>query len=322
MAWRLIKNISIQSTELDEIEDYISRSYAPVKITTPMRTGPFGIEGNYAHVDSMLLEWTRTTGLFTVNPIEPYDAVLFNFMDTVGSTYTFGKQKVDLEAGQVFGYRHATNVDVHDKSEHITIAIPDSLLSQRLSRLLDKPAGQKVEFCRNPISQEAVSSLSQLVRLLRQQQLAELAFVVSERSDSLTNFVVDSFLLQYKNNHWDQLRKPVAKVAPRHVKRALDYIHANPQLRSSPDLLADLSAVSVRSLQYSFLEYTGQTISAYQLSLKLQNAYNEVMSRDDLSLQQIARRWGFNSQSAFGQSFRRAFGITPSELRRSNPRIR
>ncbi|WP_409526977.1 helix-turn-helix domain-containing protein [Rhizobium sp. G21] len=60
----------------------------------------------------------------------------------------------------------------------------------------------------------------------------------------------------------------------------------------------------------------GQTISDYQRLLRLHRAQEMVVSSPDIPLKVIAEMWGFRSHAAFGQSFKKAFGIPPSEARR------
>ncbi|SCX29643.1 HTH-type transcriptional repressor of iron proteins A [Agrobacterium sp. DSM 25558] len=146
----------------------------------------------------------------------------------------------------------------------------------------------------------------------------QLAGSLNARSSAVGNLVIDSFLLNYPNNYTQKLKAPLPLVAPRQVPRAIDYIQAHPEDRSSPEFLASLSAVSVRALQYSFLLFVGQSSSEYQRALRLQKAREDLDQNRNLSAKAIAEKWGFASQSAFTQSLKKAFGVTPSQARKGS----
>jgi len=121
---------------------------------------------------------------------------------------------------------------------------------------------------------------------------------------------------RYPNKCSELLSEPVASVAPRYVKRALDYIPSYPQQRSSPEFLAELGNVILRSLQYSFKAVTCRTIAKYQYLLRLEKPRLEITARSVLPLVVVVQDRGFSSLSNFGHHFKKVYGITPSSFRR------
>ena len=79
--------------------------------------------------------------------------------------------------------------------------------------------------------------------------------------------------------------------------------------------LAEMTSTSVFHLCRIFRRSTGFSIHAYRQQLRLRSALEPVLRGDDLL--EVAMRHGFYSHSHFTHMFRRTFGITPSELRRS-----
>jgi AraC family transcriptional regulator len=73
--------------------------------------------------------------------------------------------------------------------------------------------------------------------------------------------------------------------------------------------------VSVFHLCRTFRAVTGQTIHAYRTQLRLRAALERVEYASDLSA--VALDLGFSSHSHFTAAFRRAFGVTPSGVRRA-----
>lgn len=310
------KELRVLSRDIGEVEEYLSEAYAPVSASPLGSHHRYGVTGHLAVLDDVFFEWSKTIGSYRVTPVAMFDAVLFNFVSEGRTEYDFKGDKISIAANQVIGYRHADNVDVIDCSVHSTVVISDALLCKRMSILLDRPIIQAVEFDRSAVDQRILRGLPALVGLLNGSPLQDIATALNTNSPAVGALVIDSFLLNYPNNYTQRLKAPVPLVAPRQVRRAIDYIHAHPAARSSPEFLASLSGVSVRSLQYSFLLCTGETISQYQLALRLQNARKEVEHGGNVSVKAIAEKWGFASQSVFTQSFRKAYGVTPSQVRK------
>ncbi|KQP93337.1 hypothetical protein ASF60_15535 [Methylobacterium sp. Leaf113] len=108
-------------------------------------------------------------------------------------------------------------------------------------------------------------------------------------------------------------------VPSRSLRMALDYIEAN---LSGPLTLADIAAaagISVRGLQTRFRRDVGQTPFQFLIDQRLKRVHQDLISARNAALPVavIAKRWGFAHMSDFGQRYRRLYGCTPSETRRS-----
>lgn len=209
-------------------------------------------------------------------------------------------------------------ISFEEGSECVSVTIPTAILQKRLSSLMGRPAEKQVEFVQFPdADSEQIRALCQQIFVLPSTPILVTSHLLGARNESLVNLIVDCFLLLFPNNFSGAFAEALPRIAPKHVKRALDYIHSNPHRHVEPQVLADLSSVSKRTLQYSFQSVTGQTISDYQRLLRLRRAHAMVTTSPEISIKEIADLWGFGSQAAFGQSFKRAFGLSPSEARRN-----
>ena len=79
----------------------------------------------------------------------------------------------------------------------------------------------------------------------------------------------------------------------------------------SPAVIADRIGVSVRSLHRAF-EDSGETVSGYLRVRRLARARDDLTSGSPVS--QVARRWHFSDASHFSRTFKKQYGISPSEL--------
>ena len=98
------------------------------------------------------------------------------------------------------------------------------------------------------------------------------------------------------------------------IRKCCDYIQLNVEKKLTIAELAQVCGYSETHLSRRFKQETGQTISRYILGQKIEMA-KALLLDDAVTVQEIAARLGFESQSYFGEQFRRAVGMTPGEYR-------
>lgn len=84
--------------------------------------------------------------------------------------------------------------------------------------------------------------------------------------------------------------------------------------------LSRIAGVSTEQLRRLCIKWHGMTPIRYVNQLRMQRA-TELLVQDDLKIQTIARRVGYDNPFAFSTAFRRITGRRPSELRLKNPPI-
>ncbi len=127
-------------------------------------------------------------------------------------------------------------------------------------------------------------------------------------------FVMMGLLLSQPHNYVERLNHPAARVAPRDLRRAIDYIHGN---LASGVTLADIvnaSRVSGRSLLQHFLETEGVSPMRFVRNARLDQARAALQrTHSEETVTQIAAHWGFCHMGRFSSQYRQRFGETPSE---------
>jgi AraC-like DNA-binding protein len=118
----------------------------------------------------------------------------------------------------------------------------------------------------------------------------------------------------------DEHQEAVRLARLEEAKRYIDLHLADPEL--APEKAAAALKMSVRQLHLLF-EPSGTSFSQYVLRRRLEECraalLNPVGGR---SVTDIALGFGFNSPWTFNRTFRRAFGVTPSEMRvRERPSV-
>ncbi|WP_067506677.1 AraC family transcriptional regulator [Actinoplanes sp. TFC3] len=105
---------------------------------------------------------------------------------------------------------------------------------------------------------------------------------------------------------------------PRPVKRTLDAMHAEPGRAFTAPELAAVAGVGVRVLQDSFRRHVGVPPLTYLRRLRLEGVHAELLRADpsEISVSEVAHRWGFTHLGRFAGSYRDRYGMTPSETLR------
>lgn len=110
---------------------------------------------------------------------------------------------------------------------------------------------------------------------------------------------------------------------PDAVRRAVSLAGARSRL-SGPERRVDVAALAAAS-GYSRYHFTrlftqseGVSPARYALRLRLEEA-RAALRTSPTSIKTIAARCGFTDANYFAKAFRRAFGLSPSEFRRSGP---
>lgn len=99
------------------------------------------------------------------------------------------------------------------------------------------------------------------------------------------------------------------------ISRALLLMEQNLSSRLSVEKLAEKVGLSSRQLERLFKRETGRSPQEIYLGLRLKHA--RWMLKTDLSLNVIAAETGFVDGSHLSKAFKAAFGLTPSDARRS-----
>jgi len=117
-------------------------------------------------------------------------------------------------------------------------------------------------------------------------------------------------------------RRPRLDARRRAFVRATQFIEEN---IGEPLTLRDMcqfAHVSARTLEYGFNEFSGLSPMAYLKSCRLCGALQDLEQRavTGESVTFIANRWGFWHMGQFAADFKRAYGLRPREVARSNRR--
>ena len=126
--------------------------------------------------------------------------------------------------------------------------------------------------------------------------------------------LITGLLLSHPHNYSEALRRLDRPVAPRDVKRAIEYIHAN--LGEGGVRLTDIveqSRVPGRTLFKHFRDFTGVSPMRYVSKARLDRVRDALRkAQPGETVSQIALRCGFTHMGRFSAVYRQRFAETPS----------
>jgi len=227
-----------------------------------------------------------------------------------------GDEETGLIISDEPGIRFATG----DDSVRFNLWVPPRRLRERLEILLD---GQNVKsFGFQPAFDQRHGPGATIRNML--------AFLFAElgRSDSLLanqiarrtfeDNLALCLLLGLPHSHTARLQQQKGAAAPRHVRRAEEFMRANADIPLTIAEIAQAAGCSVRALQMAFDRFRGMTPMAALRRIRLAEARSEILNDGRTeSIARIAARHGFSTPSRFAQLYRRTHGVYPSKALRA-----
>ena len=131
----------------------------------------------------------------------------------------------------------------------------------------------------------------------------------------LESFVMSNLLMAVPNSYSQTLLAPVPKVNLGRLKPIVEFMEANAQDAITPADLARLGYMSVRTLHSSFQDLLGTTPMEHLRMIRMQRARSELVRNSDpnLSIADLAGRWGFYHPSRFAARYQKLFCELPHQ---------
>jgi len=123
-----------------------------------------------------------------------------------------------------------------------------------------------------------------------------------------------ALLLSHPHNYSEALEHLDKPIAPRGVKRAIDYIESHLESVITLGDIVAASGVPGRTLFRHFKDYRGISPIGYLRMARfkrVREALQQAEPEEDVS--EIAVRWGFEHLGRFAVDYRKRFGERPSE---------
>ena len=205
-------------------------------------------------------------------------------------------------------------------AEQLILKIPRTSLETHLSEQLNRPVHDVVDFgfgldLTTPAGRTLLASVEFLARELdRPGGLAEMPIA----REQLEAFVMPQLRHAGRHRYSDALVGPPDPVRSGRLGPVLDHMEQHADDPLTPQELARVGCMSVRTLHAAFQQELGESPMGHLRRIRLDRVRAELQRCDPATVRvtDVALRWGFLHQSRFAQQYRQRFGELPSQTLR------
>lgn len=141
---------------------------------------------------------------------------------------------------------------------------------------------------------------------------------VQDKSSTAILFLCTSLLTLFAES-WPRSsgQSSSSSARPFYIKKAVEWMQSHAMEKITLAQLSLIAGVSGRTLQLGFQRFCGLTPMGFLQKVRLENAYKELLSEPEkITIDEIARRWGFSNPGKFAAEIRAIYGENPLHIRR------
>jgi AraC-like DNA-binding protein len=248
---------------------------------------------------------------------DPFDYFLFLSLTNGRLRMRHGRDETILLAGENSFYPLGFPLRI----DHFDVGVRTIQLPvRRLGEVAEQTAGIRAGDLRfestTPVSPAVARQWSALIALAGTMLLADSPMTNPLVIEELTRAAALTALHTFPNTAWTVSYRPgPAWVAPAAVRRAAAFVQAHADQPITLEQIAEAAGVSARALQYAFRRHFDATPTEYLRRIRLERAAEQLQAADpggEVTVAEVARRWGWASPSQFAAAYRRRFGVLPS----------
>jgi AraC-like DNA-binding protein len=312
----------IGTQSLEEAHDAVTRIYMPHELRAKSETMDMTFNAvTDRHLTLGYLTY-QTLAELAMPPTEDCYIVNLTVNGETRADRTDGDREVTVpdERGVVLSPVQTNTVRWSDDAEQIHLKVARSSLESHLSGLLGHQVTEVVDFDFGlDLTTGAGRSLIRSVRFLaneldRPEGLADMPLA----REQLESYVLTALLYAGHHQFTDALTEGADTLKLGRVAPVVRYIETHADECLTPESLARVGYMSVRTLHAAFQYALGESPMAYVRRIRLSKVRAELLRSDPetVRVSDIAVRWGFYHQSRFAQQYREQFNELPSSTLR------
>lgn len=198
----------------------------------------------------------------------------------------------------------------------LAVKIERPALELQLERLIDAPVRLPLRLhpCMD-VSRGPGRSWARLALMAAEDAQTSRGLIGQEAvADRLHEALLIGLLLATHHPYREELSRPVRPSRPAPVKRAIDAMEAHPEQPFTATALAEISGVGIRRLQQGFRQHVGMSPMDYLRRTRLARVHEELRAKEagEVTVTDVAYRWGFTHLGRFAAAYRQRYGVTPS----------
>lgn len=219
-----------------------------------------------------------------------------------------------LPPGKIMAYLEENGTPIHtlmpkgSRVAYTEVLYSPSFYKMQLKNLFTAQNASPLEILKNMGGEHNWSA--EIMNVLKKIYACSLSGMAAELYYIAGAYALMSAVIEMGNG-----RLPKKSTDYKSIVRVIQYIDDNFSQRIKLAELSRLANMSATKLKKLFRQFTGCTITEYILSKKTDYA-SHLLADSDLSIEELAKKVGFDTVAGFSTSFKKQTGIPPSEYRK------
>lgn len=219
-----------------------------------------------------------------------------------------------LPPGKIMAYLEENGTPIHtlmpkgSRVAYTEVLYSPSFYKMQLKNLFTAQNASPLEILKNMGGEHNWSS--EIMNVLKKIYACSLSGMSAELYYIAGAYALMSAVIEMGNG-----RLPKKSTDYKSIVRVIQYIDDNFSQTIKLAELSRLANMSATKLKKLFRQFTGCTITEYILSKKTDYA-SHLLADSDLSIEELAKKVGFDTVAGFSTSFKKQTGIPPSEYRK------
>lgn len=219
-----------------------------------------------------------------------------------------------LPPGKIMAYLEENGTPIHtlmpkgSRVAYTEVLYSPSFYKMQLKNLFTAQNASPLEILKNMGGEHNWSA--EIMNVLKKIYACSLSGMSAELYYIAGAYALMSAVIEMENG-----RLPKKSTDYKSIVRVIQYIDDNFSQTIKLAELSRLANMSATKLKKLFRQFTGCTITEYILSKKTDYA-SHLLADSDLSIEELAKKVGFDTVAGFSTSFKKQTGIPPSEYRK------
>ncbi|MCF3641602.1 AraC family transcriptional regulator [Rhizobium sp. TRM95111] len=320
-AWRNGNHFQSHGSDAEALAEALSSPSSRISVKSP-KSASLSFECEFATAHWLSIGYCRYEGDLVVERETATDKLIIFLPRKGTSLIELGKGEALSAPGRGIIVDSTTQKGLRSSGirEHLALIIDTPELRRRLASRLQNGCSGSLGFVPEiDLTRGGGQVLDQLaqalhVGLCKGHALRQAPLALNAMTESMAQLLLEAVPHRYST----LLDRCVSMPVPRHVRRAIDYMHEHIGDAITLEDLARISSVSTRTLQLGFKQFKESSPMSYLQSLRLEKVHGELKTAcSGQTVADIALKWGFTHLGRFAAEYRERFGERPSATLRT-----
>lgn len=313
--------LSLEATTLDDFRDWVSGRHADIQVTLREKSVDGAVvKVSRAAFDDISLVLYRYSQSIISEFSEAYDAY-FVCVPISGTSKRVlpGVGEIVQGPDQILVYKRCQGMQSASSPDYtnLSLVVPATVLEQSLQSDASSRGTGSLFF--TPLV-DTHSGAGRAVISLANYILAQFSSLPSPFNNTMSNASLTSYLSSIllnslPHNYTEVLDNGQHTPVPRTVKKAEEYMREACAEVATVEQIARVAGCSPRALHSAFKTFKGKTPMAMLNELKLEAAHKDLL-HEDVTVCEVAAKFGFSNQGRFARQYAQKYGQKPSQTQR------